>query len=150
MGSKLQEKIPEQVYIYTSKVLFVKVADSNSEPYTVTNVKMIRRLYSDSNETYSFCFKTGDKYSGEYYYDVRIDSLNKSYFTRTYTSKDGTTKKSTGKIELKCLDIVPKPKGVLGFVIDGIWTEDSFDWKLHVDATQIKKLSKEEISETFE
>ena len=131
----------KEVNIYLAIALFFEVAKS-SDPYSISNVKMIRRIFDNNRETYSFCFKTGDRHSGEYYYDVRLDNEN-SCFTRTSTTKSGQTTKFTGKIELSCLDIVPKPDNQLGLTIDATWIEDSFEWKLHVDATLLEKITED-------
>ena len=133
----------KEVNIYLSKIIFFKI-EKPSDPYSISNVKMVRRIFENNQETYSFCFKTGDRHSGEYYYDVRISDKN-PYFTRTHTTKSGETKKSEGKIELKCLDIIPKPDKQFGFTIEALWIEDSFEWKLHVDATLIEKISEKDL-----
>jgi len=136
---------PDQVILYEGDVSFVKVGEKDS--FLIKKVKLVRQIIVGLTEEYVFCFKTGDKYSGEYYYDVRIS--REDYYTRTHASKSGDVRKKRGIINMSLADITvdPAPKRVEHLILEGLWEEDSEDFQMKVDVIRKETIEGDELKE---
>jgi len=136
---------PDQVILYEGDISFVKVGEKDS--FVVKKVKLVRRVIVGITEEYVFCFKIGDKHSGEYYYDVRIDK--EGFYTRTHASKSGVVRKKRGVINMSLADITvdPPPKRVEHLILEGLWEEDSEDFQMKVDAIRKETIEGDELKE---